>query len=78
MEFKGLIVGDLLVMNGTLYRVTGLLSLPSGYQVQITSFTRPPIDIILTGKDYGQLIAVNSLYYLGNIVENEALMLLYS
>lgn len=80
MEFRSISLGDLLVMNGTLYHVTHIFSVPARYTIQLTHYSENslPVNISLSGKDYKQLQEVNSIYYLGNIQENEALTLLYS
>lgn len=82
MEFKGLKLDDLLIMNDNIYRVTHMISTPKGYTIHITHFPTHrlglPITVTLTGKDYTQLQEVGSIYYLGNLKENEALGLLYN
>lgn len=80
MEFKSIRLGDLLVINNTLYHTTHIFSVPTRYQIQLTHYPKSalPIPITITGNDYKKLCELGSLYFIGNIKENPALLLLYS
>ncbi len=78
MEFKSLKLGDILVINSTWYKITYIFAVPTRYTIELTHFSQyNPIKFSLSGKDYDRLIETRELHYLGNIEENEILMLLY-